>query len=191
MAGFLSNLSNTHPHLHEPYLAPQPHRAPDWRPATINEFNAWNTSPQGMFSSALIGPGQNPDQDPSPHPHPQQSSCTTSHVSLGKWKWTTPSGLGMTPSVGGYGPQSPEGTTTDTSSLSPSPPPFTSDGPRNAAHDVWVFARPLESDEQLPADQWPTSTEPRLTKKPKTPWFGCKLCSQFGCAICLPLEVLR
>jgi hypothetical protein len=34
-------------------------------------------------------------------------------------------------------------------------------------------------------DQWPTTSEPYLMGKPKSQWFGCRLCSQFGYAVCL------
>ena len=182
----LSNLDNAHPHLREPRLPPQPHcGASGWRPATIDEFNTWNASPQGMFPLTLIGPGQNPNQDLLPRRQPRHPAHTTNNTNLGKRKRATASPV-ETSSVGGYGPLSPGETTTETAtemnSPSPSPPPYF---PRNTAYDLWPFARPLESNDELPLDQWPTSVEPHLMRKPKSPWFGCKLCSQFGYAISL------
>lgn len=129
-----------------------------------------------MFPLTLIGPGLNPD--PLPHPQPiPPSNANVSGNSLGKRKRTTPSI--ETPSVGGFGPLSPADTTTETPSPSPSPPPFTPKGRRNAASDVWAFVRPLATAEELPMDQWLTS-ELHEISRPTTPWFGCKLCSEFG-----------
>lgn len=180
-------LSNVRSHLHEPRFPPRPHYTLGWRPTTTDEFNAWNASHQGTFPSTLIGPGQNPGQDPPPHPQLRHPACATNIASLRKRKRTTPSSLGETSSVGGYGPLLPGGTTTETSSPSPSPPPFTSVHHHNVAYDVWAFAQPLLSEREPPADQWPRSMELHLRRKPNTPWFGCKLCSQFGydLSICL------
>ena len=55
-----SNLNNTH--FHESHPPPQQHYASDWQPMNMDQFNAWNTSPQGIFLLTLIGPRQNPDQ---------------------------------------------------------------------------------------------------------------------------------
>ena len=54
---------------------------------------------------------------------------------------------------------------------------------RNAAYDVWAFVRPLASAEPPPEGQWPTPPSPHITSKPKTRWFGCVLCSEFGWVI--------
>ena len=175
----LSDLNGTQPHHH---FHPPSHQSSDWRPQTIDEFNAWNASPQGMFPSSLISPGHNPDQ--LPHPESRHPACAerapADNANPRKRKQTTKLGS----SVGGYGPMSPE-TSTETGPLNPSPPQSNSKQRRNAAYDVWAFARPLVSDEEPPTDQWPTSSEQHLTEKPKTAWFGCKLCSQFGYTIYL------
>jgi len=122
--------------------------------------------------------------------HPTSSSPTgtpasnagVASTSNRKRKRATPST--KTPSVGGFGPLSPGETATETSSPTPSPLPsrFTSGNRRNGATDVWPFACPLNSADEPPADCWPTEPISHATK-PKTPWFGCKLCSEFRCAI--------
>lgn len=109
-------------------------------------------------------------------------TCTPSNANIRKRKRATPSSV-EAPPVGGYGPLSPREITTDTGSLSPSPPPPTYKSCCNTTRNVWAFAQPLESGDEPPTDQWPISMEPHLTTKPKTRWVGCKLCSQFGCAI--------
>lgn len=173
-----SNLGNTRFHESHPQ-----YYASDWRPTNMDQFNAWNASPQGIFPLTLIGPGQNPDQHLPPHPQPRHPThvANTNH---GKRKRTTPGSV-QTSSIGGYGPLSPGETTTDTSLPSPSPPPSTSRNNHSTTHNVWAFAQPLTSNDETCADQWPTSMEPYLTGKPRTPWFGCKLCSRFGCVIYL------
>ena len=179
----LSNLSNVYPQLRNPHLAPPPHYPSSWRPTTLSEFNNWNQSPQGMFPSTLIGPGSNPNLLPS-HPQPRQPGAASTNNSRRR-KRGAPSG--ETSSVGGFGPLSPGNTGTEASSSSPSLPPLgTLGGRRNGASDVWAFARPLASTEPPPEDQWPTSLEPYETTKPKTPWFGCKFCSEFGYVVCTP-----
>lgn len=178
----LSNLDNPHTHLHESHSSPQLHPASDWRPRTIGDFNAWNHSSQGIFPSTLVGPGQNPNRD-LPPPRPAR---TTNTVNPGKRRQTTLTSVDSTSSVGGYGPLSSEETAADASSSSPSPPPSASNT-NHTTRDIWPFARPLLSSDVPPADQWPTSMEPYLVRKPKTSWIGCKLCSQFGSAIHLSI----
>ena len=171
----LSNIGNTHPQSNNPHFPPIPQH-PDWRPTNIHEFNTWNTSPEGIFPSTPIDPGQNPNPSlPQSQPHPTR---TTSNAR--KRKRANPPSPRETPSVGGYGPLAPGESTTGTNSLNPSPPPFTRSGRRNGAYDVWAFASPLMCNKEPPVDQWPTSLDPRLTTKPKSPWFGCRLCSEFG-----------
>lgn len=175
----LSNLSNTHPQLRDPHFPPPPHYPTSWRPATLDEFTSWNSSPQGMFPSTLIGPGQNPGPLPHPQPGPPRNTSIAPTRNPGKRKQATPpSG---TSSFGGFGPLRSSGeTASETSSSSPSPPPRASKCRRNGASDVWAFAHPLASAEEPPPDQWPTSLEPSHTGKPKTTWFGCKLCLGYG-----------
>ena len=167
-AELLSNLTNTYPRLHEPHFPPRQHYAPDWQPVTTSMFNTQNTSPWGIFPPTPISPGQNPDQTLLFYPQQQYPSHATSDVNLGKRKWATPLSSGKTPLVGGYGLQSSGGTATDTSSLSPSLPLFTSDSPRNVALNVWAFTQALMSNELLPTNQWLTSTEVHPTKKLRT-----------------------
>ena len=191
----LSDLSNTQPSLHGTHSPPSSHYAPGWRPMTIDEYNGWNTSSQGMSPSTLIGPGHNPGPlPPTPLPHPQTrhptrtTTASTKNPHPRKRRRVTPSGSGETSSVGGYGPTPPGAATTETGSPHPSPLPFSpSSARRNAAHDVWAFARPLTCKEE-PAE-WPAPTGP-LKRKPRSQWFGCTLCSQFGYVICLS-SVLR
>ena len=182
----LSNLANANPQLHEPHLPPC--YSSSWRPETIQEFNSWNVSSQGVFPSTLVGPGRNPDPLPHPQPHPRPqhplNTSTTPANNPGKRKRTTPPGEAGP--LSGFGPlPSAREATTETQSSGPSPPPFTPYRRRNAASDVWAFARPLSSSEKPPADQWPASPESDHTSKPKTPWFGCKLCTKFGYRISL------
>ena len=159
-----------------------PHYPSTWRPASVDEFNTWNTSSQGIFPSVLIGPGQNPDLLPRPQRRRTSHAGAAPTNNSGKRKRTAPSPR-ETSSVGGFGPLSPGDTAMGMSPLGPTLPPPTSDSRRNGAHDVWAFARPLDSDEERPMDQWPTSLEPHLTSKPKSLWFGCKLCTQYGYGI--------
>ena len=184
-AGPLSNLSNIYPHPHGSHLPPQVHRASDRPPATIDESGTWNAPSQGV-SSTLIGPGQNPDQGPRPCTQPRHHTGAANNADVRKRKRTT-LGSVETSLVGGFGPQSPGETVTETGSLSPSSPPFARNaGRRSTTCNVWAFACPLVSGDVPPANQWPTSTGLRLTGKPNTPWFGCTLCFQFGCVICVP-----
>ena len=60
--------------LHDPQSPLPPRYPPSWRPTNFGEFNTWNVSPQGMFPSTLVGPGQNPD--PLPHPQPRHPPTT-------------------------------------------------------------------------------------------------------------------
>lgn len=176
----LSNLTNVHPQLHDPRLPP--HYPSSWRPRTIEEYNRWSISPQGMFPLTLVGSGQNPDPLPHPQPRHPPNSGTTPAGNLGGQKRTTR--LGETSSFGGFGPvPSPREAATETDSQSPPPPPFSSYYRRNGASDVWAFAHPLDSSDKPPVDQWPMSPEPNRTSKPKAPWFGCKLCAKFGCGV--------
>jgi hypothetical protein len=176
-----SNLDNIHPQLHDPHFHPSPHHSSSWRPRTHDECHSWNTSPQGMFPSTLVGPGQNPNQLPHPQPRCPPNAGVTSGNGLGKRKRTT---LPAEPSsFGGFEPISPGETTSDMSFLSPSPPPLASHHRVNAASDLWAFAHPLTSTEKPSVDERPTYLEPNLKGKPKTVWFGCKLCSKSGYAI--------
>jgi len=141
---------------------------------------------QGMFPLTLVGPGQNPNQPPqTPQTQPGHPSNTgiTSTSNPRKRKRTTPPI--KTALVGGFGPLSPGETATETGSPTPPPPSSTSGGRRNGAADVWAFARPLNSAEEPPVDEWPTPSGSIPMTKPGTEWFGCKLCSESGCAMCL------
>lgn len=153
-----------------------------WRPTTIDEFNAWNTSPQGIFPTTLVGPGHNPDPLPHlqpRHPVPSGGVSDRNTVNSRKRKRTTPPNPAEAPPVGGYGPISPADTSSEPSSPTPSPPSLSSSRQHGrAACNVWAFAHPLESGQEPPVDQWPTPLVSYLTKKPKSPWFGCRLCSQ-------------
>lgn len=170
---------------------------PGWRPKSISEFNVWNVSRQGTFPSVLVGPGQNPDPLPHSEPrHPFHTGATPTNpfhagatpTNPGKRKRAapippapippTPIPPGVPSSVGGYGPLPPGETVMGPSP--PGPPPPGSHPRRNGAYDVWAFARPLGSNDILPASQWPASLESHLTSKPKSTWFGCILCTQFG-----------
>jgi hypothetical protein len=169
-----SNLNHIHPHLRNPRLPPPSHYSSSWQPKTVDEFHRWNQSPQGMFPLTPIGPGQN--SKPLTRPLPGSRLDATSTDNPGKRKRSAPSGDAS--SVGGFGPAP---------STEPGPPPQSSPTPvgrRNAASDVWAFVRPLTSTEPPPEDQWPTSSASHNTTKPKTPWFGCNLCSEFGCVPC-------
>jgi hypothetical protein len=172
----LSNLA--HSHLRDHHLPPLPYFPPSQRPTTINEFNHWSQSSQGIFPSTLIGPGLNPGLLPHPQPrHPPSAGMASTNNSR---KRKRNDSTGETSLVGGFGPPSSGDDATEVGSTSSSPPARISSGRRNAAFDVWAFARPLMSVETPPEDQWLTSSEPRGTSKPKTPWFGCTLCSEFG-----------
>lgn len=175
----LSNLGDTHPgYLYHPHFHPSPPNTSFWQPTTTDASNPWNTPPgQGTFPPALIGPGYNPSMPPRPELDPDRVS--TSSVNARKRKRAAPSAPVETPSAGGYGPIFPGSTSPGTDPPSPSPPPLTLRRRRNAADDVWAFAQPLASNAQPPGDQWPTSLEPCLARKPKSLWFGCKLCLQF------------
>jgi hypothetical protein len=165
------------PHFPPPAHHPHP---PSWRPATIDEFNGWNQSPQGTFPSTLIGPGLNPDLLPRPQPAHQSNTGASSTGNTEKRKQSAPSAKNSP--VGGFGPSSPNDMTMGVSSLCQSTLPlFPSTGRRNAASDVWAFARPLVSAEPLPDDHRLTPLEPCDASKPKTGWFCCTLCSEFGC----------
>lgn len=190
----LSNLNSTHPNQYDPRFSLPLRRPSDWQPATNNAFNTWGVSPPGPFPSPLIGPGYNPDPpprshpDPPPHSHPgdtasaRGTSINNPNPRKRKRAVPLPSSV-RTSSVGGYGPVSPGSVSTGVDSPSPSPPPPSSERcskrRRNAADDVWAFALPLPSCE-VPADpdRWPASLEPCLVQKPKSEWFGCKLCLQ-------------
>lgn len=122
----LSNLSGTHPHPRprNPHLPLPPQYASDWRPTTVEEFNTWNASPQGMFPLALVGPGQNPN--PLPHPQPVQlrdpprpDTAATNGPSHGKRKRATPLGSVEASPVGAYGPLLPERDSTGSPGSSP------------------------------------------------------------------------
>jgi hypothetical protein len=177
----------------------QRHHSSDWRPTAVEKFDAWNASPQAMFpSTPLIGPGHNPNLLPRLEPrHPTHvDGVSANDANLGKRKRTTQLGSveNSTSSVGGYGPISPGEAPMETDTLKPSPPSLSFKRHRNVAYDVWAFAQPLISNEEPPPDQWPMSREQYLTEKPKSPWFGCKLCSQFGyvytLSICLGSFIL-
>ena len=168
----------------DPHFPPQPPYSPHWRPANYAEFNTWDVSTQGMFPSTPVGPGQNSGQPSHPQRGPPSNSGAVPTSNPRKRKRTTPSNRSSS-SVGGFGPLPPGETATEPSSPTPFPPPLTSGGRLNGAADVWAFARPLASTITPPMDEWPTSSEPILVTKPKTPRFGCKLCSEFGCVISL------
>lgn len=180
----LSNLGGIYSHLHNQHFPPPQHQPPSQRPTTLNEFISWNQSPQGLYPSTLIGPGLNPDLLPCPQPQPPSNTRVASTDNSRKRKRNT--SPGETSSIGGFGPPSPGDNAADARPPSPSPPPLTSKARRNAASDVWAFARPLTSDDAPPNDEWPTSSEPHSINKLKTPWIGCKLCTEFGCVIHLP-----
>lgn len=175
----LSNLSDIHTQPHGNPFPSLPQYPPSWRPANLDEFSSWDMSHRGMFPLTPVGPGQDPDRPPHPQPAPPPNPGVAATSNPRKRKRTTPPNT--TSSVGGFGPLSPGGTTTG--SPTPSPPPPTPDGRRNGASDVWAFARPLTSTDEPPADQWPTPSEPTRATKPKTLWFGCKLCSDPGCVV--------
>lgn len=179
----LSNLGSIHSHLHNHHFPLPQHHPPSQRPTTLNEFITWNHSPQGMYPSTLIGPGLNPSLLPQPQPQPLSNAAAASTDNPRKRKHNTPSG--ETSSIGGFGPLPSGGNGTEARSPSLSPSPSALSCRRNAAIDAWAFARPLMSDETPPDDQWPMSSEQYGPHKPRTPWFGCKLCSDFGCAACV------
>lgn len=187
--GSLSNLDGIHPH------PPTPYYSHDWRPSTIDEFCTWNSSPQGIFHSTLVGPGQN--SVPLPHPQPAHPSHTSrapvDSANSRKRKQTAPSGSidHEPPPVGGYGPTSRVSSSAGTDSPSSSPPPPSSKRCCNGADDVWAFSYPLASRNEPPADQWPTSLEPHITSKLKSKWFGCKLCLKSGYIMSTRLGDLR
>src|SRR5258708_1330487 len=75
-------------------------------------------SPHGIFSSSLIGLGQNPNQDPVPHTKPRHNTGATKlNTNIRKWKQTTLSPVDPA-FIGGYGPSSPGETATERSSPS-------------------------------------------------------------------------
>ena len=51
---------------------------------------------------------------------------------------------------------------------------------KNTAYDVWAFVRAVETEENMPAEQWPDDYNEYLTKRPDTLLIGCKLCTEFG-----------
>jgi len=163
-----SNLNSIHPQ----------NLPSSWRPTNMSEFNCWDRSPEGTHPVILLGPGLNPDLLPCPQPNHPSNTDTASANDSGKRKRGAPSG--KTSSIGGFGPLPGDAEASSSSQL---PPPFTSSGRRNAASDVWAFARPLISTETPPEDRWPVFSGLHNTSKPKTPWFGCTLCSEFGCLI--------
>lgn len=173
-----SNLNNIHPQPHDPHHPP-PLYPPSWRPTTVEEFSDWNRSSQGTLSSTLVGPGLNPDLLPRSRPENPPNNSMASAKNPGKRKRDAP--LGETSSVGGFGP-SPRDATTEACPPGPPLPPLlpSSGNRRNAADDVWAFMRPLASAETLPEEQWPMSSEPHDTNKPKSSWVVCILCSEFG-----------
>ena len=176
----LSYLNNVYPRVHnlDTHFLPQPHHAPEWQPAT------WDASSQRRFPPTPVDLGCSPDHGPPPHAQPRPHIHTANDTNVRKRKRTTPSSVEAS-SIGRYSPLSPRETVMGTDSRGPSPPPC--DGPRNATCNVWAFAQPLESGDEPPTDRWPTSMEPHLMRKPKAPWVGCKLCSQFGYVIHLSI----
>jgi len=187
---------NIHPQLRHPRIPPPTQYPSNWRPANFDEYNEWNHSPLGLFPSVLIGPGLNPDPLPRPQSErpPNTGVASTNNTGAASADNTnvTPTNnsgkrrhnnqSGETSSVGGFGP-SPGDTTMEASSQGPSPPAFTPSARSNGASDVWVFARPLTSADAPPEDQWSTSSEPHNANRPQTVWFGCILCTEYGCAI--------
>jgi hypothetical protein len=51
---------------------------------------------------------------------------------------------------------------------------------KNGAYDIWAFVRAVNTDEELPSDEWPNDYDQHLTCRPETEFIGCKLCTQFG-----------
>ena len=156
-------LSDLHPRPRpcHPHLPLPPHHASGWRPVTVGELNAWNTSPQGMFPSALVGPSQNPA--PLPHPQPIRSrtpphldAAATNNSNLGKRKRAARPNSITTSLVGGYGPFPPERNFTGASSSSPPSPLPPSNSRQNTACELWAFAQLLESNAPI-VGQWPVN----------------------------------
>lgn len=177
----LSNLGGIYSHLYSHHFPPPQHHPPSQQPTTLDEFNSWNQSLQGMYPSVLIGPGSNPDL--LPHPQPLSDTAVVPTNNSRKRKCDAPSG--DTCSIGGFGLPSPRDDAAEARSPSMTPSPLVLSARRNAACDVWAFTRPLTSDETPPKDEWPTSSEEYSVARPKTPWFGCKLCPGTGCVACL------
>ena len=174
--------SNAYPrsyYSHTPFL---PFQTFDRRSVTVNKLNnACDTTMPTRWtpSLTLVGPGRNPD--PLPHPEPSHPASSDNAPNYRKRKRTTPPHAAKPSSTGGYGPVSP--ISPGTHSTKPSPPPSAPKRRRNAADDVRAFTQPLASHEEPRIDQWPTSLEPNLAGKPKSAWFGCKLCLRTRCVI--------
>ena len=137
----------------------------------VQEFNVWNQSAHGRFPPlALRGPGHAGPPSPAPQdPAPPHTSR--------KRKRTTPLDSAT---VGGYRPipGSPDDRTEPSTPGPISTIEFT--GRKNSAYEIWAFARPAETDEMVPADQWPDDYDEHLQKRPDAMFIGCKLCTQFG-----------
>ena len=179
----LSNLNDVHMQPHNPHFS-LPQQPSYWRPVNANEYDDRNQPPQGVFPSTLVGPGLNPDLLPHPQPErpPNTDVASANHASA-----ASADNTGMPPTkrrkLNVLSGPLPGDTSMEASSQNPSPPLFTPSAHRSAASDVWVFTRPLTSAEEPPSDQWQTSPEPHDANKPQAAWFGCILCTKFGCAI--------
>lgn len=53
-------------------------------------------------------------------------------------------------------------------------------GRKGTAFEIWLFARGVDTKEDVVPEQWPNDYDRYLTKRPDTPFVGCKLCTQFG-----------
>ena len=151
-----------------PYLGPPPsHEKP------IEDFNAQNRPAQGHFpSQSLQGPGHfGPPSPPLPNPPTttlkRKRTVSPEHAAAG--------GSGLT-AISDSSDEEPDQLTADRDSS----PTIKLTERKNTAYDIWAFTRPVETNEDITADRWPDDYNHHLTKRPETPFIGCKLCTQFG-----------
>ena len=135
----------------------------------VRGVSALDRSIQGCFpSQQLRGPGYT---GTTPPPLPD---CPLSPTSRG------PTASPDLDAVDGYGPTpgSPDQQTEpSTSDLHPT---ARFARRKNSAYEIWAFIRAVETDEVVPAEQWPDDYDDHLTHRPDTTFVGCKLCTQFG-----------
>ena len=158
----------------------------------LQDFNAWNRSEKGCFpSQPLRGPGQTGPPLPSlpdhfwapdcPPPNHPPANCTPPDplpppISR-KRKRTTSSDSAA---AGGYGPI-PGSPSEQTERSTPDPPPvFKSTGRKGSACEIWAFTRAVQTNEDVPAAEWPNDYNTYLDTRPDTAWVGCKICTEFG-----------
>jgi len=165
------NVNDTYPHLNGLTFVGQLSQSSD---QTIQRFGDWNRSTEGLYPSQLLqGPGQ---VGPSSS-HPQGPHRPLPPITRKRRRTTSPDPA----AAGGYGPI--PGGPDEQTDREPTPDPtpaikFTER--KNSAYDIWAFTQAVETDENIPAEQWLDDYGDHLTRRPDTTFIGCKFCTQFG-----------